>query len=125
MLLALAGPAMNVLCACLAVLAAKKWPHPLLYRFIGCHLTLAFFNLLPALPLDGGRVLKALLELRFPLWGEYAAGRISAAFGFFFAAAGIFSLKRGGNPTLLFAGLAILRHVLSKSSLHPAKKLIK
>jgi len=125
MLLALAGPGMNLLCACLGALAAGKWPFPMLYRFIGCHLMLALFNLLPVLPLDGGRVLKALLELRFPLWGEQAARQISAAFGILFSAAGIWFLKNGGNPTLLCAGLAILRHVLPKSPLHPAKKLLK
>ena len=125
MLLALAGPAANLLWACLGAAVSGAWPSPLLYRFIGCHLTLALFNLLPALPLDGGRVLKALLESRLPLWGEQAARQISAAFGILFFAVGIYFWKTGGNPTLLFASLAILCHVLPKSPLHPAKKLLK
>ena len=124
-LLALAGPAANLLWACVTVLAVKVWPSSLLYRFIGCHLTLALFNLLPALPLDGGRVLKALLESCFPLWGEQSARWISFAFGTILTATGAYFLKNGGNPTLLFAGLAILRHALPKSPLHPAKKLLK
>lgn len=124
-LLALAGPGMNLALACLGALLAKWMPVPWLYRFVGCHLSLALFNLLPALPLDGGRVLKALLEARFPLYGEQAAGQISAVFGIFLSLAGIVILAKGGNPTLFFAGLVVLRRVLPKKPLHPAGKLLK
>lgn len=107
-LLALAGPGMNLLWACLCGLLARRWPDPRLYRFVGCHLTLALFNLLPALPLDGGRVLKALLESLFPLKGEPAARAVSGGVGLLLLLLGLYVLKTGQNPTLLAAGVVIL-----------------
>ena len=103
--LALAGPAMNVAAAALGVLAARVWPAPPLFRFIGASLLLAGFNLLPALPLDGGRAALALLCLRLPPDG---AERLVRGFGLLaglaLAAAGAALLRRGGNCSLLLAG---------------------
>lgn len=107
-LLALAGPGMNLLCACLCAFLARIWPEPWLYRFIGCHLTLALFNLLPALPLDGGRALKALLEFRWPLGGEIVARTISGAVGLVLTLLGVYVLKTSRNPTLFAAGVVVL-----------------
>ena len=55
------------------------------------NLTLLVFNLLPALPLDGGRVLRSAL---WQLQGDFAsathrAARVGRGFGYFFIAAGI------------------------------------
>lgn len=107
-LLALAGPGMNLLWACLCTLLTRLWPDPRLYRFVGCHLTLAMFNLLPALPLDGGRVLKALLESRWPLLGEPIVRAISGGVGLLLALLGLSVLKKNGNPTLFAAGVVIV-----------------
>lgn len=107
-LLALAGPGMNLLCASLCAVLADRWPEPWLYRFIGCHLTLALFNLLPALPLDGGRVLKAMLEYRWPLLGEQIARAVSGGVGLVLALLGLYVLKVNRNPTLFAAGIVIL-----------------
>lgn len=117
-LLALAGPGMNLLWACLCALLTRPWPDPRLYRLVGCHLTLALFNLLPALPLDGGRVLKAALEACFPLWGERIACGVSAGVGCLLAAAGVVLLGKSGNLTLLAAGVVILLRTLPKKALH-------
>lgn len=107
-LLALAGPLANLLCAGVCALLSRFLPVSQLYRFIGCHLTLALFNLLPALPLDGGQVLKALLEYRLPLAGERIARTISVGVGVILALLGLYVLKAGQNPTLLAAGTVIL-----------------
>jgi Zn-dependent protease/predicted transcriptional regulator len=55
------------------------------------NLTLLAFNLLPALPLDGGRVLRSAL---WRVWGDFrratrAAARVGRGFGYLFIAAGV------------------------------------
>lgn len=124
-ILALAGPGMNLLCALLAAAAARTHPDGMLYRFIGCHLVLALFNLLPALPLDGGRVLQAALEARFPMEGELYARRVSRAVGAALLLPGLLVLLKSGNPTLFSAGGVILLRSGAKRTLHLPEKLLK
>lgn len=124
-LLALAGPGMNLLWAAVLALASRWYPEDLLYRFIGCHLVLALFNLLPALPLDGGRVLQSALETRFPLEGEGYARRVSLAVGAVLFLLGLYVLLQKGNPTLFSAGGVILLRSGAKRALHLPEKLLK
>jgi len=124
-LLALAGPGMNLLWAAVLALISRWYPEDLLYRFIGCHLVLALFNLLPALPLDGGRVLQSALETRFPLEGEGYARRVSFAVGALLFLLGLYVLLQKGNPTLFSAGGVILLRSGAKRALHLPEKLLK
>lgn len=79
----LAGPAVSLLLSGLfAGLGAVLGPHRLLQDLLWVNLGIAAIHLLPAFPLDGGRILRALLSLRLPelkatLWASYT-GRVSA-----------------------------------------------
>lgn len=64
-LIAIAGPAVNFALAALAAPVVLVAPHPILIWFLGINLALGTFNLVPAFPMDGGRVLRALLGLRY------------------------------------------------------------
>jgi len=116
MWVALAGPAMNVLLAFIAALLAHlaglldgDWV-ALLYRsvalFMLVNLVLASFNMLPIPPLDGGRVVTALLP--------YALARPYAGlerYGLFIVLGLLFMLPRI-SPELDVMGWA-LRHVVA------------
>jgi Zn-dependent protease/predicted transcriptional regulator len=114
LLIALAGPAVNlaIVAALLAfgvrlpagagdareLVEAHFWPKLLLVNFF-----LAAFNMLPAFPMDGGRVLRALLALRL----DYArATRLAASVGqlmaIVFALVGLM-----GNPILLLIAMFV------------------
>jgi len=90
LLVALAGPAVNVALAALAVAvmlvsrgelavgAALEEGGSVVARFAAVNVIMALFNLLPAFPMDGGRVLRALLAFRLS-YGD--ATRRAAAVG--------------------------------------------
>jgi Zn-dependent protease/predicted transcriptional regulator len=117
LVIALAGPAVNVVIA--ALLGGFLWwrhisayvveplsvqGHPALQLLV-VNAALVVFNLLPAFPMDGGRVLRALLTYRL---GRVRATRIAARVGqgmaVLFAVGGLFYLK---NPMLLFIALFV------------------
>lgn len=56
-LIAAAGPAVNLVLAGLGFLLVAV--HPIFWSLFAINLALGLFNLLPALPLDGGRILRA------------------------------------------------------------------
>jgi len=109
LVVALAGPLVNIVIAaglCAGLWLKGHWPPlaslsatsgSLVERLVVVNGFLVLFNLLPAFPMDGGRVLRAILALRM----DYArATRIAASIGqgmaFLFGAAGLF-----GNPMLI------------------------
>lgn len=112
---ALAGPAVNVGIA--AVLwvwlsATHAWAPltqmnvatgPLLERLLIANVSLVLFNLIPAFPMDGGRVLRALLasRMQYVRATQIAAG-IGQGLAFVFGFVGLFS-----NPMLLFIALFV------------------
>ncbi len=62
-LMAFAGPCMNGILAINFSLFDTFFPHPLFAYGIQVNLALGILNLLPCLPLDGGRVFRAVLTL--------------------------------------------------------------
>lgn len=124
LVVALAGPAVNVVIAAVlyAALLLGGRPDPMSeFGIIGGTLTaqllvtnlwLALFNLLPAFPMDGGRVLRALLAT----WFGYAratqmAASVGQAFAVLFVLAGFFF-----NPMLIFIGLFIYMGAAGEAS---------
>ena len=112
---ALAGPAVNVVIAAILFIwlkfSASFEPMqtltittgPFLERIMAVNIFLVAFNLIPAFPMDGGRVLRAVLAAR----KDYArATQIAASIGqgiaIFFGVVGLFY-----NPLLLFIALFV------------------
>src|SRR5215208_3104111 len=96
---AIVGPlvsvAVGVACGLVGrVLPASAVPGRfVIYYLASTHVLLAVFNMLPALPLDGGRVLRSLLALRMP---HLRATQVAATVSKFLAIAlGLFGLLSG------------------------------
>ncbi len=114
-LVALAGPAVNIAIAALLWVFLSVQPvvrlsdagipveGGILQNLLVLNLFLALFNLLPAFPMDGGRVLRALLALRMD---RVRATRTAALVGqmaaLWFGFMGLFH-----NPILLFIALFV------------------
>lgn len=104
-MMAAAGPVSSVaLALCFLVIyrlgTAAQWPVPIsgVFGYLGLiNIALAVFNLVPAFPLDGGRILRAVLwswkeNLR---WATRVASRIGSGFGLVLIMMGLLSLFRG------------------------------
>jgi Zn-dependent protease/CBS domain-containing protein len=111
MVVAIAGPAVNVaILAVLSVIATAMHVSPegdmsggLLDALFAVNLMMVAFNLIPAFPMDGGRVLRALLALRLPyVRATRIASGIGQAIAVVFAIVGLFS-----NPMLVFVALFV------------------
>ncbi len=110
---ALAGPAVNLAIAAVLYLAILTTGRPgalfdlggrdLLLTLLAANLMLAIFNLLPAFPMDGGRVLRAALALRMD---RVRATRIAARVGQVLAV-GLGILGLMGNPILLLIAVFV------------------
>jgi Zn-dependent protease/CBS domain-containing protein len=118
LVVALAGPAVNFIIAILlspVILSSDlSMDESDNVMIIGAHnfipmlgmlnITLAVFNLIPAFPMDGGRVLRALLAMKLGrLKATQIAARIGKILAFGFIVMGFYS-----NPFLIFIGLFII-----------------
>jgi len=113
---ALAGPAVNFALAALLLVAvvlvgapATVGAHPLSDLLV-VNLVLGTFNLTPAYPMDGGRVLRALLALRLPyLRATVVARAVGQAIAQAFIVIGFVDLSFAVLPLIalfIFAGAA-------------------
>ncbi len=114
LVVALAGPAVNVAIAAVLYLLGARFDMTGLNevatpagdlgsRLMAVNLFLVVFNLIPAFPMDGGRVLRALLATRM---SHARATQIAATIGqgvaFVLGFAGLF-----GNPLLIFIAIFV------------------
>ncbi len=113
LIVALAGPAVNVMIVLgiLSVAGAQNLfdsdaltNDNLLARLFTINLVLILFNMLPAFPMDGGRVLRALLALRLPhVRATRIAAKIGRACAVLFGLVGLFF----SHPMLLLIAVFI------------------
>jgi CBS domain-containing protein len=132
--IAIAGPLVSLALGVLFVLVAALTGLPNavdgVVAWLGfTNLILLAFNLLPALPLDGGRVLRsALWYLRGDLqWATWVASAVGRGFGFLLVGLGLFMLIAEGTFSgawlafvgwfLLQAATAEARYVATKQAL--------
>ena len=123
LLVALAGPAVNVVIAGLLYFWLRATggvptfvgttsiqpgflERAFLARLLAVNIWLVLFNLIPAFPMDGGRVLRALLAMRTRDYARATenAARIGRFFALVFGVLGLFVI---GNPFLVFIALFV------------------
>lgn len=123
LLVALAGPAVNVVLAAVlyvileltsgaapsaedVALNGSLLQRSVLGQLVVVNVWLALFNLIPAFPMDGGRVLRALLAMRSRDYARAteAAARVGRFFALVFGLVGLFVI---GNPFLVFIALFV------------------
>lgn len=134
--IALAGPLVTLAIGSVALLATAAWPQPGAVRSVLAWLgyinvALLVFNLVPALPLDGGRVLRALLwaRTRDLTVATHRAARIGSVLATVLIALGILETLQGAFGGLwmaligwfvLEAGRAEEHHVVTRDLLGQA-----
>jgi Zn-dependent protease len=110
----LAGPAVSLVLGLLAAGAVAVVPghtigHQLAFQIAASNLLIAVFNILPGLPLDGGRALLALVWWRTgdPYRGSHIAGWVGRGLALACLAAAVLLGTRGG-PVLVAAVAVVL-----------------
>ncbi len=124
--MALAGPltsfAIGLLCSAIAIAGYAIIPEPpvagllfFIFGYLGLlNIILFVFNLLPAFPMDGGRVLRAWLATRMPLnRATKIAADFGKAFAVFFGIVGFFLF----NPILIIIAFFIYIGANSESTM--------
>jgi Zn-dependent protease len=126
LVVALAGPAVNVglAAALLGLWVLQGLPLPaidpegmvrgsLVPRLLAVNLILAVFNLIPAFPMDGGRVLRALLALRLDhVRATEIAAHVGQGLALLLGFLGLFT-----NPFLVFIALFVWMGAAAESSM--------
>jgi Zn-dependent protease len=120
LLVAIAGPMVNVVIAGVFLVAGgfavadlqsiDLEKATLVQRLALINISLVVFNLIPAFPMDGGRVLRALLAMRLgPQRATEIAAKLGQFFAFLFVVAGLFL-----NPMLVLIGMFIYLAAVSE-----------
>lgn len=103
-LIALGGPLMNIILTVFLL-----FNNYYLVYFGACNIIVFLFNMLPIKQLDGGDILKYLLNLLFKNYSEKAFNLLSLIFTLLFTAfCGTFFIIKYYNPTLLIVGIYLI-----------------
>ncbi|MBX2961254.1 MAG: site-2 protease family protein [Cyclobacteriaceae bacterium] len=134
LVVALAGPLVNVVIATFLFPLVKLSPNVIeeidlsrlshynfLFSLMVVNIWLAVFNMIPAFPMDGGRVLRALLSFKFE---RNLATRIAASIGQLLAV-GFVLIGFFINPFLVFIGIFIFLGAQAEAQFAEAKSLLK
>jgi Zn-dependent protease len=132
LVVALAGPAVNLAIALalgLGLRLAGAWDSdaqmsamggPFLQRLVVVNVWIMAFNLLPAFPMDGGRVLRALLATRMDyMAATHIAANIGQAMAFAFGLLGLL-----WNPFLIFIALFVWIGAAAEASMVQMKSAL-
>jgi Zn-dependent protease/predicted transcriptional regulator len=131
LVVAVAGPLVNVVIAAVLILALNQRPaldplerlnHPgtgMLSKLVAVNIMLVLFNLIPAFPMDGGRVLRSLLAMFLPYSrATHIAATIGQALAFVFGFVGLFT-----NPMLIFIAFFIFLGAQAEASVAHLKDI--
>ncbi|WP_420386761.1 site-2 protease family protein [Roseivirga sp.] len=126
LLVAIAGPLVNFIIALILFMAIRPTTHYILdldlsvitpenflIMLLMANLTLGLFNLIPAFPMDGGRILRAILALFQPR----AKATKQAAFVGLILALGFIFIGIFYNPFLVFIGAFVILAAFSESTM--------
>jgi Zn-dependent protease len=101
---AVAGPAVNVVLAVLFYVASKFVATDMMMWFVQANTVLVLFNMLPAFPMDGGRVFRSLLASRMDyVKATSIAAKVAKVMAVLFGVYGIAS----NNFMLIIIGLFV------------------
>jgi len=115
--IAAAGPAVSFGLAGLSLLLAQLFAVPLFQLLAYINLILGAFNLIPALPMDGGRILRALLSRRMGfLRATEVSVTIARGFAIVFGVAGI------ATQHYYWALLAVVLWMMTGAELFAARR---
>ncbi|MCB1077045.1 MAG: site-2 protease family protein, partial [Verrucomicrobiae bacterium] len=131
LIVAIAGPMVNVIIAGILffIIGLKvDWDQAtnladptgsMLAKVAAVNVMLVIFNLIPAFPMDGGRVLRALLAMKLGnARATQIAARIGQALAFAFGFIGLFS-----NPMLIFIALFVYLGASSENAMAQMKEV--
>lgn len=117
-IIAIAGPLVNVAIALVLFLVlgvVMPFSHAsqfgvsgdMLQQLLSINVALVIFNLIPAFPMDGGRVLRALLATRLRYsQATLVAARVGQGIAILFVAAGLLGIA-GSSPLLIFIAVFV------------------
>lgn len=124
LIIAMAGPLQNMILVAFTVLLQQTgvWSGSFPVYFIECNILIALFNLLPILPLDGGRICQALCSLTMPFHSTLVwCSRLSVLFSVMVIGYAVMPWLAGGAlqlNLLLIGGFLLYSNVTDYRNVH-------